>query len=139
MMIGNLMWLLSLLIPLFITLIVQKLIKKSSAFNYGQSKLTQLKTNQEIKTRLYQLIFILEKAFWFFEIMDSKFIGLFVFLLANVLTLCTNLAISPSSYSTSSAILILFMYSFISTFIPFVYYKLKHFRIQSTVSNRFEI
>lgn len=139
MMIGNLMWLLSLITPLCVTMLVQEMIKKRSTSIYGQAKSTELKTNKQIETSLNQLIFILEKAFWFFEIMDSKFIGLLVFLLANVLTLCANLAISPPSYSTSSAVFILIFHSSISTFIPFLYYKLKYFRQNSAIPIKFNI
>jgi len=136
MMIGNLMWLLSLITPLCVTIVVQEMIKNKSKYNYGTTESIE---NLKIGFNVTQLFFILEKAFWFFQIMDSKFIGLLVFLLANILTLATNLAISPSTYSTSSAILILLFHSFISTFIPFMFYKLKYFGKKSALPVKFNI
>jgi hypothetical protein len=138
-MIGNLMWLISLITPICVTILVQYMIKKKATLIYGQTNSSEFKSNVQIESNINQLIFILERAFWFFEIMDSKFIGLLVFLLANILTLATNLAISPSTYSTSSAILILLFHSFISTFIPFMFYKLKYFGKKSALPVKFNI
>jgi hypothetical protein len=139
MMIGNLMWLLSLITPLFTAMFVQEMIKKKSMSSYNQSKSVESKTKLQIELNLNQLIFILEKAFWFFEIMASKFIGLLAFLLANILTLCANLAISPPTYSTWSAEVILLFHSSVSTFLPFLYYKLKYFRQSLFIPKRFSI
>ena len=78
------------------------------------------------------LIHQLRQVCSFVEIVDSKFIGLFVFLLSNVLTGLINLSINTLNVKDNVAMLILNAYCLVSFGIPyFSYFMTKIFRKKS--------
>ncbi len=67
----------------------------------------------------------LSRIFSFVAISDSKFIGLIIFLISNLLTGLINLSINTLKVSDLNAFLILASYSFASFLIPFlIYYQM---------------
>ena len=68
------------------------------------------------------LIYLLENSFSFVEIIDSKFIGLFIFVFANILTGLVNLTMHPHERSEFEGYFIMCVYTFLSLFVPFFYY-----------------
>jgi hypothetical protein len=65
----------------------------------------------------------LDESFCFIRISDSKFIGLFIFLISNLLTGLVNLSINTLRVSNQISFLIIAVYSFFSFIIPFFVYK----------------
>ena len=79
----------------------------------------------ENETQSESLSAKLSRIFSFVAISDSKFIGLIVFLISNLLTGLINLSINTLNISDLNAFLILASYSFASFSIPFlIYYQM---------------
>jgi hypothetical protein len=75
------------------------------------------------------LVKILERTFAFFEIVDSKLIGLIIFLNSNILTGIINLSIDTKNVSTVGSLLILISHAFISVGSGYsIYYYFKFYR-----------
>ena len=88
--------------------------------NLKQFKKTDQNENKEEEEKLTEQQVL--KTFSFHYIIDSKFIGLFVFLLSNVLTGVINLNIKTLYVETNFAFLILIFYNLVSYLIPFLFY-----------------
>lgn len=88
----------------------------------GHEKNAKSSRNDEAKSTCDTCIFFLENAFSFVDLVDSKLIGLAVFLIANVFTGLVNLAFETKKLPTFTSLFILFANSFVSTLIPFVFY-----------------
>jgi carbon starvation protein CstA len=67
----------------------------------------------------FNLTLMMDKAFRFVEIVDSKFIGLLVFLICNVITGLINLSMNTHSETDSAAIYIMSIYVLLSFLLPF--------------------
>lgn len=65
---------------------------------------------------------LLENAFSFVRTVDSKMIGLLLFLTANIFTGLTNLFIDTKSVGELSALLILSLNSIVSRLLPFFFH-----------------
>lgn len=78
--------------------------------------------NEDIQNAIKTCSFFLENAFSFVDVLDSKMIGLSVFLISNVFTGLVNLSMRTRIIADVFALLILFLNSFVSTLIPFVFY-----------------
>lgn len=76
----------------------------------------------EINNTIKMCLFYLENSFSFVEVVDSKMIGLFIFLISNVFTGLINLSFKTREMSDLFALIILGLNSFISTLIPFIFY-----------------
>lgn len=113
MMTGTLLWLLNLLSAIFIAKFFTFLLKK----NHTSSTKTV-----DIRQHVINLIYLLESAFQFVETVDSKFIGLLVFLIANLSTGIANMTLYTLNITDLDSILILHLHSFVSTAIPFSLY-----------------
>ena len=100
-MISTFLWLFHIVLHYLITIILFKLINKD---NSNESNLNHQITNI---TRL------LESGYSFFEIVDSKLVGLSIFLFANVLTGLINLSIYTRTVSDLLSLVILIMHSFV--------------------------
>ena len=70
-------------------------------------------------TKTKEIIFKLSQAFSFVEISDSKYIGLVIFLISNLLTGFVNLSINTLRTSDLDSFLILSLYCLVSFMIPF--------------------
>jgi hypothetical protein len=76
------------------------------------------------ETEKYEWVSILlDKSNFFFKIIDSKFIGLMLFLIANIQTGLINVTINTRYVSTITTFLILSIHSFLITIMPFYFYK----------------
>jgi len=82
-------------------------------------KLLDLKSDRVLVLNLH---FILENCFSFVEIVDSKLIGLFIFVLSNLLTGLVNLLVETQSFDGLMSGFLLSIYCFLSNFVPFAYY-----------------
>jgi len=109
---GIFFWMLTLLAILILALISYNFIQKCSRGN---------RTPSEKKT-FVNLIYLMENSFSFVEIIDSKLIGLFIFVFANLLTGLVNLIMNPHEKSEFEGYCIMCVYTFLSLFIPFLYY-----------------
>ena len=75
------------------------------------------------------LIKILERTFAFYEIVDSKLIGLIIFLNSNILTGIINLSIDTKNVSNVGSLLILIFHAFFSIGSGYsIYYYFKFYR-----------
>ena len=91
------------------------------AYNFIQ-KCCRGKRIPSEKKIFVNLIYLLENSFSFVEIIDSKFIGLFIFVFANILTGLVNLTMHPHERSEFEGYFIMCVYTFLSLFVPFFYY-----------------
>ncbi len=95
----------------FVAMIYRKLIE-----NDGEKKeLTQMDKQNLIEQHIL-------KIFSFPYIVDSKFIGLIVFLLSNILTGLINLTTNTLVVSNVYSFLILNLYTFVAYFLPYLGY-----------------
>ena len=78
--------------------------------------------NEDIQNAIKTCSFFLDNSFSFVDVLDSKMIGLSVFLISNVFTGLVNLSMRTREVADVFALLILFLNSFVSTLIPFVFY-----------------
>jgi hypothetical protein len=76
----------------------------------------------EINNLIVNVTVLLEKAHAFVAIVDSKLVGLAMFLIANVFTGVVNLSMHTDQASNVVALLILCLNSTVYTFLPFVCY-----------------
>lgn len=79
-------------------------------------------SGDETKNTCDACIFFLDNAFSFVDVVDSKLIGLSVFLVANVFTGLVNLTFDSKQLPNVCSLLILFINSVVSTFLPFCFY-----------------
>lgn len=108
---GTFFWMVTLLAILILTII---------SFHFIQ-RCADRKVPTEKKV-LVNLFYFLENAFSFVEIIDSKFIGLLIFVLANWLTGLVNITLHPHSQSDIVGYIILSVYTLLSLIIPFMFY-----------------
>ena len=109
---GTFFWMITLLAILILTLISYNFIQKCSRGDRIPSE----------KKIFVNLIYLLNNSFSLIEIIDSKFIGLFIFVLANIFTGLVNLTMHPHKRSEFEGYFIMCVYTFLSLFIPFFYY-----------------
>ena len=122
-MIGTFLWLFQIIANYLITIILFKLINKDN--------LKEININNQI-TNIIQL---LENTYSFVEIVDSKLVGLCIFLIANVLTGLINLSIFTRTVSDFLSLIILIMHSFASVGIAFSGYYYLYFKSRNDFSN----
>lgn len=70
---------------------------------------------------------LLEKAFSFVILVDSKLIGLTIFLIANLFTGFINLTLTTAKLSHLLSLIILLLNSFLSSAFPLGFYYYKKF------------
>ena len=122
-MIGTFLWLFQIIANYLITIILFKLINKDN--------LKEININSQI-TNIIQL---LQNTYSFVEIVDSKLVGLSIFLIANVLTGLINLSIYTRTVSDLLSLVILIMHSFASVGIAFSGYYYLYFKNGNNFSN----
>lgn len=69
---------------------------------------------------------VLDVTHSFYRFSDSKFVGLAIFLIANLFTGFVNIAINTHDCSLIVTFLILTLNLFVSSFIPFFYFYYKN-------------
>lgn len=74
------------------------------------------------KTVTETLMHLMDESFSFVRIIDSKFIGLQVFLVSNVLTGLVNLIINTLTTPVYLSFLIICLYSLFSFGLPYIYF-----------------
>ena len=80
------------------------------------------------------LITVVKRAFAFYEIVDSRFIGLIIFLNANILTGLINLSINTKKTLPPISLLILILHAFLSIGSGYlVYYYFKFYRSENNL------
>ena len=112
-------WAFSILQIYVITMFFIVKTKKSQEFPYIQIEKYDL-------DNLPAVISILQRAFGFSEIVDSKLIGLIIFLNSNILTGLVNLSIDTRNVSPTNSILILILHAFLSVgsgYLVYFYFK----------------
>jgi hypothetical protein len=85
-----------------------------------------LRAKQRSEETIMQLVKQMDQVFSFVRVTDSRFIGLFVFLISNVLTGLVNLSINTLSTSDTVAVLVLLVYCLASFGVPFLVYFFSH-------------
>jgi phosphatidylinositol glycan class W len=93
--------------------------------NLSQFKKAEENANEDGEQLTEQQIIT---TFSFQYIIDSKYIGLLVFLLSNVLTGVINLNMKTLYIENSLAFVILVVYNFVSYLIPFLFYYQYYFK-----------
>jgi hypothetical protein len=69
------------------------------------------------------VVYLLEEVFGFFEIVDSKFVGITIFMVSNYYTGTVNLVITTQDQSPLFAYIIILVDCLLFTFIPFFVHK----------------
>ena len=105
-------------------LLAASLIIANISFQFVESCSTKSLSLKSDKAKVLNLHYILENCFSFVEIVDSKFIGLFIFVLSNLLTGIVNVVLDTQSFDQIISGFMLSIYCFFSNFIPFAYYYL---------------
>ena len=132
---GTSLWALATLGVIMTTNLLFNLIKKDIFSNCSLS--TCFNDTRDINNFILNVTVLLEKAYSFVSIIDSKLVGLAVFLIANIFTGLINLTIATVRVSTSLALLILFINALVSTFIPFLVYYLFYRRANKIYQNNY--
>ena len=117
--ISTFLWAFAILQIYVITMFFIVKTKKSQEFPYIQIEKYDLEN-------LPAMISILQRAFAFFEIIDSKLIGLIIFLNSNILTGLVNLSINTRNVSPINSILFLILHAFLSVgsgYLVYFYFK----------------
>jgi hypothetical protein len=115
-------WAFSILQIYVITMFFILKTKKSQKLPYIQIERYDLEN-------LPAMVKILQSAFGFSEIVDSKLIGLIIFLNSNILTGLVNLSINTRDVSPINSLLILILHAIISVFGGYsIYYYFKFYR-----------
>lgn len=122
-MISTFLWLFHIVLHYLITIILFKVINKD---NLNETNLNHQITN---------ITKLLENAYSFFEIVDSKLVGLCIFLIANVLTGLINLSIYTRTVSDYFSLIILILHSFASVGFAFSGYYYLYFKRRNHFSN----
>jgi hypothetical protein len=118
---GILTWSIGTCAALFITqLIIHKMRQENKLLNKISPSYDRLSKNE-----LAYIKCLLNRAFSFFVIVDSKFIGLAIFMISNYITGLMNLFIDLAQLDVVQANLILIVGSLFFTFIPFLVYYVK--------------
>ena len=133
-MISTFLWAFAILIVCMITKFLFLLAKRSE-----KNQIQQFDDYEsiEFKTRLQVIMSLLKRIFSFYEIIDSKFIGLIVFLNSNILTGLVNLSTDTKEFSVFGSMVILILHAFASVgsgyliYLGFKYLK----RRKSTILN----
>jgi hypothetical protein len=131
---GLIIWSLGLLSALTVAKIIL-LIVPPPILNDLQSKAYNLK-NIEIYTTY--VIRLLERAFTFFIFVDSKFIGIAIFMIANYFTGITNIIVRTRKQPPLVAYFILFSNCLVFTFVPF-FFIFKYRKPQKVNSNVYAV
>ena len=122
-MISTFLWLFHILLHYLIVIILFKLINKD---NLNETNLNHQITN---------ITKLLENTYSFFEIVDSKLVGLSIFLIANIIIFVINLNINTKYFSDFFSLIILIMHSFASVGIAFSGYYYLYFKSRNNFSN----
>ena len=115
-MIGTFLWLFQIIANYLITIILFKLINKDSWKEINMN------------TQITNIIKLLEEAYSFVEIIDSKLVGLCIFLIANVLTGLINLSIDTRNVSDFLSLIILSLHALASVGIALSGYYYLYFK-----------
>ena len=91
---------------------------------YIEKHCKQNETKKELDQMDKQILIELQllKVFSFPHIVDSKFVGLVVFLISNLLTGIVNLSINTLYVANVSAFIIICIYNFVVYFLPYLGY-----------------
>lgn len=112
-MISTLLWALAILCLYARILIFRRVLKRAGNFFFKDKSIT--KANLEhFGNDLFIINRILKESDSFQTNIDSKFIGLIIFLNSNMLTGVFNMVFSSSSFSTLGSLLIISLHGFIS-------------------------
>ena len=115
-------WAFAILQILIFTIFFLLKAKKTKTFPY-------LKIEKFDFEYLSEMITFLKRVFAFSEIVDSKLIGLIIFLNANILTGLINLSIITKMLSTFSSLIVLILHAFVSIGSGYsIYYFFKFYR-----------
>ena len=93
-----------------------------------------LERAQEREAFIVNVSSLLSKAYSFAEIVDSKFVGLATFLIANYFTGAVNISMVTVLAHDSTALLLLLLNAFLFSFIPYSCYYLYHRRRRIRIS-----
>jgi hypothetical protein len=118
------LWIIATFGTLLAAMFISSLVKNSN--NQYFKKITSIE-----QANAFSIILIenLEKSYSFFEIVDSKLMGLLIFMISNYYTGALNLLIETRSQSSFVAFLLIILNCFVFTFIPFyINYYLKFLR-----------
>ena len=122
-MIGTIIWMSQVVLHYLVTIFLFKLINKDNL------------NETNINNKITNITKLLESAYSFFEIVDSKLVGLCIFLIANIFIFVINLNINAKNFSDFFSLIILSMYSFASVSIPFLGYYYLFFKKRCNFSN----
>jgi uncharacterized membrane protein (DUF4010 family) len=108
---------------LFVAIMYKKLIDKQSSLS-GNDKNELSLMDKQILIEQH-----IVKIFSFPFIVDSKFIGLIIFLLSNLLTGLVNLTVNTLAVDNLYSFFILNAYAFVAYFLPYLaYYHYYHYK-----------
>ena len=105
----------------FFILTIVLIAKVLLSFNQRESKRTKDEKESEDTLEL-KLKTQLNHIFSFAVIGDTKFVGLFIFLLSNLFTGIVNLSINTLKISDPTAFIILSIYTFLCFLLPFLFH-----------------
>ena len=114
------LWACAILAISLLSLLIIYLIQRENNFT------NELKNLIEFDDFTKSVINILDRSFSFIIILDSKLIGLVIFILSNVGNGILNLFFNLSSLSSSMAILVSCLNLFTSTLVPFTIFYFKY-------------
>ena len=108
---------------LLAVILVAKIIVYLLKSQYEYS-IENLQSIREVQMFTQKCACLLERSFSFIEIVDSKFIGLAIFMISNYFTGIVNLLIKTRAQNAYVSFLIIILNSIVFTLLPFfVYYK----------------
>lgn len=118
-----LIWCLALLVGIVTSRTILNMIESQTRTRYSSLSEATIFVNKSLN--------LLHAAFYCYELLDSKFMGISVFMISNYVTGFMNLVINDTrSLSAPCSLLIILTNCILSTFIPcFVYYRLNYKRV----------